>query len=150
MTPDTASVAELRSEVLAGLTERERIVAADGRSLRPGDEQALGRQLIVEAMDRRVARAGDRRGTVSAPWRRGRRTLPTVPCSTHFSASTGSNASSTIQPSRTSTRTAAMSSGSVTQMAGTNRVEPIADSDDEMIEMLRTIGAAYGHRRATI
>ena len=67
MTPDMASVAELRSEVLAGLTERERIVAADGRALRPADEQALGSPAHRGGHGSPSPR-GDRRRAIGPPW----------------------------------------------------------------------------------
>jgi len=55
MTPDASVVAELRTEVLGALTARERELAAAGRPpLGPADEQALGRQLIAEALERRA------------------------------------------------------------------------------------------------
>ena len=51
MTPDTASVAELRSEVLAGLTERERIVAAleacDGNQTQAAKVLGISRRTLV-------------------------------------------------------------------------------------------------------
>ena len=58
MTPDASLVAELRTEVLGALTARERELAAAGRPpLGPADEQALGRQLIAEALERRATDA---------------------------------------------------------------------------------------------
>ena len=58
MTPDASVVAELRTEVLSALTARERELAAAGRlPLGPADEQALGRQLIAEALERRASDA---------------------------------------------------------------------------------------------
>jgi Flp pilus assembly CpaF family ATPase len=55
MTPDASLVAELRTEVLGALTARERALAVAGRPpLGPADEQALGRQLIAEALERRA------------------------------------------------------------------------------------------------
>ena len=58
MTPDASAVAELRTEVLGALTARERELAAAGRPpLGPADEQALGRQLIAEALERRASDA---------------------------------------------------------------------------------------------
>ncbi len=55
MTPDASVVAELRTEVLSALTARERELAVAGRPpLGPADEQALGRQLIAEALERRA------------------------------------------------------------------------------------------------
>jgi pilus assembly protein CpaF len=58
VTVDATVVAELRAEVLAGLSERERALAAAGRPpLGAADEQALGRQLIAEALERRATDA---------------------------------------------------------------------------------------------
>ena len=58
MSLDAAVVAEVRAEVLAGLSERERALAAAGRPpLGAADEQALGRQLIAEALERRATDA---------------------------------------------------------------------------------------------
>jgi pilus assembly protein CpaF len=58
MSVDAAVVAEVRAEVLAGLSERERALAAAGRPpLGAPDEQALGRQLIAEALERRATDA---------------------------------------------------------------------------------------------
>jgi Flp pilus assembly CpaF family ATPase len=55
---DAALVAVLRAEVLAALSERERELAIQGRpALSPADEQALGRQLIAEALERRATQA---------------------------------------------------------------------------------------------
>ena len=58
MTVDGSAVTELRVEVLAALSERERALAAAGRPpLGVADEQALGRQLIAEALERRATEA---------------------------------------------------------------------------------------------
>ena len=55
---DNALVGDLRAEVLAALSGRERDLAAAGRPpLRTADEQALGRQLIAEALERRASQA---------------------------------------------------------------------------------------------
>jgi pilus assembly protein CpaF len=55
---EASVVAELRGEVLAGLSERERALAAAGRPpLGAADEQALGRQLIAELLERRATDA---------------------------------------------------------------------------------------------
>jgi pilus assembly protein CpaF len=52
---EASVVAELRAEVLAALSEAERALGAAGRPpLGAGDEQALGRQLIAEALERRA------------------------------------------------------------------------------------------------
>jgi Flp pilus assembly CpaF family ATPase len=141
MTPDTASVAELRSEVLAGLTERERIVAADGHSLRPGDEQALGRQLIVEAMDRR-ARAAIGAGRSVLPGDEEDELSRAV-----FDALFGLDRLQRLLDDPAIENINADGCDVVWVRyadGGHERVEPIADSDDEMIEMLRTIGARTG------
>ncbi|HUA96286.1 MAG TPA: ATPase, T2SS/T4P/T4SS family [Acidimicrobiales bacterium] len=58
MSVDAGAVAVLRAEVLAALSERERELAIQGRpALSWGDEQALGRQLIAEALERRANQA---------------------------------------------------------------------------------------------
>ncbi|MBV9661050.1 MAG: CpaF family protein [Acidimicrobiales bacterium] len=69
MTVDNALVAGLRTEVLAALSERERDLAIQGRpALSPADEQALGRQLIAEALERRASQAlRDRQSMLSGP-----------------------------------------------------------------------------------
>ncbi len=55
MSVEASVVADLRAEVLAGLSERERALAASGRPpLGAADEQALGRQLIAEVLERRA------------------------------------------------------------------------------------------------
>ncbi|MGH8995122.1 MAG: CpaF family protein, partial [Acidimicrobiales bacterium] len=58
MSVDAEMVTGLRAEVLAALTDRERELQADGRPpLATADEQALGRQLIAEALERRANRS---------------------------------------------------------------------------------------------
>ena len=58
MTPETAMVERLRARVLAGLSERQRADSGAGRrSLRGADEQALGRKLIADALDAEAADA---------------------------------------------------------------------------------------------
>jgi pilus assembly protein CpaF len=58
VTVDAGVVAGLRAEVLAALAERERSLAAAGSPpLGQADEQALGRQLIAEALERRAHQA---------------------------------------------------------------------------------------------
>jgi pilus assembly protein CpaF len=55
---DSLLVTDLRAEVLARLSERERELATEGRPpLSWADEQALGRQLIGEALERRASEA---------------------------------------------------------------------------------------------
>ena len=57
MVSEQGLVAELRAEVLAVLSERQRTLAVAGRPLSVADEQALGRQLIAEALERRARQA---------------------------------------------------------------------------------------------
>ena len=55
---DHSLVEGLRTEVLAALSERTRGHQAGGRPpLGPADEQALGRQLIADALERRAREA---------------------------------------------------------------------------------------------
>ena len=52
MSPETSAVERLRTRVLAGLSDRQRADHLAGRrSLREADEQALGRKLIADALD---------------------------------------------------------------------------------------------------
>ena len=61
-------VAGLRTEVLAALSERERELSVAGRAaLGPADEQALGRQLIADALERRATKALRDRDVLLAP-----------------------------------------------------------------------------------
>ncbi|MGH8994451.1 MAG: CpaF family protein [Acidimicrobiales bacterium] len=58
MNVDTGLVAGLRTEVLTALSEREHALQTEGRPpLAVADEQALGRQLIAEALERRARQA---------------------------------------------------------------------------------------------
>ncbi len=58
MSVDGAAVADLRTEVLGALAERERELAGSGRPpLDVAGEQALGRELIAEALERRASEA---------------------------------------------------------------------------------------------
>jgi Flp pilus assembly CpaF family ATPase len=58
LTLENDLVTGLRSEVLAALSERERSLEGEGRrTLSVNDEQALGRQLISEALERRARHA---------------------------------------------------------------------------------------------
>ena len=65
MSVDGLLVTDLRAEVLARLSERERELATEGRPpLSSADEQALGRQLIGEALERRASEALRNRAAV--------------------------------------------------------------------------------------
>ncbi len=69
MSADNALVGDVRGEVLAALSGRERDLAVAGRPpLGVADEQALGRQLIAEALERRASQAlRERTAVMSAP-----------------------------------------------------------------------------------
>ncbi|MDA8056857.1 MAG: ATPase, T2SS/T4P/T4SS family [Actinomycetota bacterium] len=68
MTPEAGVVAGLRAEVLAALSEHERELSAGGRpALGPADEQVLGRQLIADALERRATKALRDRDVLLAP-----------------------------------------------------------------------------------
>ncbi len=56
-TVEQGPVGEVRAEVLTALSERQQYLAAVGRPLSAADEQALGRQLIAEALERRARQA---------------------------------------------------------------------------------------------
>ena len=56
-TVEQGPVGEVRAEVLAALSERQQHLAAAGWPLSAADEQALGRQLIAEALERRARQA---------------------------------------------------------------------------------------------
>jgi len=57
VTVDIGLVGELRAEVLAGLSARQPSLPEGRGGLGGGDEQAYGRQLISEALDRHARRA---------------------------------------------------------------------------------------------
>jgi pilus assembly protein CpaF len=64
---DTTLVSEVRAEVLSRLSDRERRLATEGRPpLAMADEQALGRQLIAEALEHRASEALRNRDSVMA------------------------------------------------------------------------------------
>ena len=69
MSADNALVGDVRAEVLAALSGRERDLALAGRPpLGTADEQALGRQLIAEALERRASQAlRERTAVMAAP-----------------------------------------------------------------------------------
>jgi len=136
VTSDVALVADLRSEVLAALSEKERALSDGGRpGLGTGDEQALGRQLIAEALERRAERLSPS-GPRSCPLRK-RMTWPRRPL-TRCSAWTGCRGCWTIPRSRTSTPTALTSCGSATRMGDGN------ESADRELE--RRAGGDVAHR----
>jgi len=141
MTPDTATVTELRAEVLAKLTERERSVAVGGRALRLGDEQALGRQLITEALERRARAAiGGVRPALGPD-------EEDALARAVFDALFGLDRLQRLldDPSIENINANGCDRVFVRYADGRReQVAPIADSDEEFIELLRSIGARTG------
>jgi len=140
--PERDLVDGLRAEVLAALSERTRgHQAASGAPLGPADEQALGRQLIAEALERRAREAlgagqpvmseGDEdllaRAVFDALFRLNRlQRLLDDPAIENINA----NGCDVVWVRFADGRR--------------EQVEPIADSDAELEEMLRTAGARVG------
>jgi pilus assembly protein CpaF len=142
MSVDAAVVAGLRAEVLAALSERERELAIQGRpALSPADEQALGRQLIAEALERRASQAlRDRKSMLSAP-------AEDELAHATFDALFRLNRLQRLldDPSIENINANGADQVWVRYADGRReRVEPIAGSDDELEEMLRTAAARTG------
>lgn len=142
MTVDASVVAGLRAEVLAALSERERELAATGRPpLGPADEQALGRQLIAEALERRANEAL-RRGSAVLP-------APEEDELAHaaFDALFRLNRLQRLldDPDIENINANGCDRVWVRYADGrSEQVEPIAASDEELEEMLRTAAARTG------
>jgi pilus assembly protein CpaF len=142
VTVDTGLVTSLRREVLAALSEREHNLQAGGRgALTVGDEQALGRQLIAEALERRARHslsdgaplmsAGEEddlsRAIFDALFRLNRlQRLLDDPEIENINA----NGFDVVWVRYADGRR--------------ERVEPIAESNEELVEMLRTAAARMG------
>ena len=142
MTVDTGLVAGLRAEVLAALSERERELAAAGRpALSGADEQALGRQLIAEALERRANQAlRDREAMLSAP-------EEDELAHAAFDALFRLNRLQRLldDPSIENINANGCDQVWVRYADGRReRAEPIAGSDEELEEMLRTAAARTG------
>ena len=142
MSADTALVAGLRSEVLAALSARERELAAAGRPpLASADEQALGRQLIAEALERRANEAlRDRSEMLSVP-------EEDELSRAVFDAMFRLNRLQRLldDPGIENINANGCDQVWVRYADGRReRVEPIASSDDELEEMLRTAAARTG------
>jgi Flp pilus assembly CpaF family ATPase len=139
---DAAAVAVLRAEVLAALSERERELAIQGRpALSWADEQALGRQLIAEALERRANQAlRDRRSMLSAPEED---ELAHAAFDALFRLSRLQRLLD--DPSIENINANGADQVWVRYADGRReQVEPIAASDDELEEMLRTAAARTG------
>jgi Flp pilus assembly CpaF family ATPase len=142
VTATAGLVAEVRSEVLAGLSARERADQADGRSsLRGGDEQALGRQMISEALERRARRSINEGGSVLSPGDEDELARAV------FDALFRLHRLQRLldDPEIENINANGFDVVWVRYADGRReRVEPIAESDAEMIEMLRTAAARTG------
>jgi pilus assembly protein CpaF len=142
VTVDASVVAGLRAEVLAALSERERELAATGRPpLGPADEQALGRQLIAEALERR-ANDALRQGSAVLP-------APEEDELAHaaFDALFRLNRLQRLldDPDIENINANGCDRVWVRYADGrSEQVEPIASSDEELEEMLRTAAARTG------
>ena len=142
MTVDTGLVTGLRAEVLASLSERERALQADGRrALAVGDEQALGRQLISEALERRARHALTTGTEVMSPEEEDELSRAT------FDALFRLNRLQRLldDPDIENINANGCDVVWVRYADGRReRVEPIAESNEELIEMLRTAAARMG------
>jgi len=135
-------VAGLRAEVLAALSERERELAVAGRpALSPADEQALGRQLIAEALERRASQAlREREAMLSVP-------EEDELARATFDALFRLNRLQRLldDPSIENINANGCDQVWVRYADGRReQVEPIAASDEELEEMLRTAAARTG------
>jgi pilus assembly protein CpaF len=142
VTVDTGLVTGLRAEVLASLSERERALQADGRrALAVGDEQALGRQLISEALERRARHALTTGTEVMSPEEEDELSRAT------FDALFRLNRLQRLldDPDIENINANGCDVVWVRYADGRReRVEPIAESNEELIEMLRTAAARMG------
>ena len=142
MSPDTTVVADLRAEVLASLSERERELAGAGRPpLDTADEQALGRQLIAEVLERRATDAL-RNGTEVLPASEedelSRAVFDALFRLNHLQRLLDDPAIENINANGADQVWVRYADGRREQVA------PIASSDAELEEMLRTAAARVG------
>ena len=142
MTLETAIVEKLRSRVLAGLSDRQRADHGAGRrSLRGADEQALGRKLIADALDAEAADALASGRPVRSP------------------EEDDALAQAVFDSLFRLDRLQRLLDDSSIENINANgcdevwvryadgrreRVEPIASSDDELVELVRNVGARLG------
>ncbi len=142
MTVDAGLIAGLRAEVLAVLSARQReLAAAGGAALSAEDEQALGRHLIAEALERRANEAlRDRQAMLSAP-------EEDELSRAVFDALFRLNRLQRLldDPSIENINANGCDRVWVRYADGrSEQVEPIAASDEELEEMLRTAAARTG------
>jgi len=142
VTVDAGLIAGLRAEVLAVLSARQReLAAAGGAALSAEDEQALGRHLIAEALERRANEAlRDRQAMLSAP-------EEDELSRAVFDALFRLNRLQRLldDPSIENINANGCDRVWVRYADGrSEQVEPIAASDEELEEMLRTAAARTG------
>ena len=142
MSVDGRLVERLRAQVLAGLADRRtRLEGNDGTRLGAADEEALGRQLIAEALDAeaQAALAAGRpvrtsieddelaQETFDSVFRLGRlQRLLDDPSIENINANGADNVWVRYADGRR------------------ERVDPIAGSDEELVELVRNVGARLG------
>ena len=139
MTLDYTTVSALRAEVLERLTDAQR--ATNGRRITNEDERELGRDLITEAIQRRAV---DAIGTGASLLEPGEEDALAKAV---FDAIFGLDRLQRLldDPSIENINANGCDQVFVRYADGRHeRVEPIADSDAEMVELLRTIGARVG------
>ena len=142
MTADAALVSELRTEVLAAFTERERrLQLVGGRDLETADEQALGRQLIAEAMERRARQAVTSGQSVMSPAEEDELARDIFDALFRLSRLQRLLDDPEIENINANGCDVVWVRYADGHRA---RVGPIADSDDELEEMLRTAAARTG------
>jgi pilus assembly protein CpaF len=139
---DADLVAGLRSEVLSALSERERVLQAEGRApLALADEQALGRQLIAEALERRAREALTTSRAIMAPEVEDELARATFDALFRLSR---------LQRLLDDPEIENINANGCDQVwvryadGRREQVEPIAGSDEELEEMLRTAAARTG------
>ena len=139
---DRSLVEGLRAEVLAALSERERELSVAGRAaLGPADEQALGRQLIADALERRATKALRDRDVLLAPDEEdalARAVFDALFRLNRLQRLLDDPAIENINANGCDVVWVRYADGRREQ------VEPIADSDAELEEMLRTAAARVG------
>jgi pilus assembly protein CpaF len=142
MTLETAIVERLRSRVLAGLSERQRADHGAGRrSLRGADEQALGRKLIADALDVEAADALAAGRPVRSPEEDD--ALAQVVFDSLFRLDR-------LQRLLDDSSIENINANGCDEVwvryadGRRERVEPIASSDDELVELVRNVGARLG------
>ena len=142
MTPETAMVERLRARVLAGLSERQRADSGAGRrSLRGADEQALGRKLIADALDAEAADALAAGRSVRNPEE------DDALAQAVFDALFRLDRLQRLldDPSIENINANGCDEVWVRYADGRReRVDPIAASDEELIELVRNVGARLG------